>query len=96
MYSSTKSKLFPFKFEPKGKGDVRWIDASTGITISLFLTSQIHTKTPEEYGFSATSNSFHIKPTTLLTPYRFDIIAKYIYAKHREKNVRNRGFFILT
>ena len=56
-------------------------------TISLFLTSQIHTKTPEEYGFSATSNSFHIKPTTLLTPYRFDIIAKYIYAKHREKNV---------
>lgn len=26
----------------------------------------------------------------LLTPYRFDIPAKYLYAKHREKNVRSR------
>jgi len=33
-------------------------------------------------------NTFTVEPITLLTPSRFDITAKYLYAQHRDKNVR--------
>jgi len=53
----------------------------------ILCTSLVHA-TPEEQGLRASGGNFVTKPINLLTPSRFDIIAKYIYANHREKKVK--------
>jgi len=53
-------------------------------TFSFFVCQAT---TPEEHGLTAMSSPFYLEPSVLLTPSRFDIAAKYIYAKLKEKNV---------
>jgi len=60
--------------------------------ISFFLTFfscfLLQATMPEEHGLRALSDAFTVEPTTLLTPTRFDISSKYIYAHHLIKRVQ--------